>query len=158
MSRQKRPLRKSRKQNRRALLSSGGGTRSSSDHMNPVWSFRIADNKEIFSLHSEKACQDWCREILPKLKVFKSMTWAEIKRQTYSGKKGRRKTNHHFVDTERLPNNAKQRLIHLKLDDHDQLFSLRLNSRIRIYGIVVGHVFRIVWYDPDHRLYPSKAD
>ncbi len=158
MARRRRTHRNQRSKSNRSVRVNDGEKFDGFDQMKPVWSFSSADRSGTESLFSDRACQDWCVDILPKLRDFETMTWAEIKRQTYSGKKGRRKTNHHYVDTERLPNNAKQRLIHLKLDDHDQLFSLRLNSRIRIYGIVVGHVFRIVWYDSDHRLHPSRAD
>lgn len=86
------------------------------------------------------------------------MTWAEIKSQTCSGKRGRRKTCNHYVNIDKLPGDAKRRLGELKQNDLEQLFSLRLKGKVRLYGIIEGRIMKILWYDPEHRLYPSNLD
>lgn len=128
------------------------------DRMTPAWSFSVADEKGSEKLPAGSDCHKWCGEILPKLKNFESMTWAEIKSQTYSGKRGRRKTSNHYVDTDKLPRDAKRRLRELKQNDLEQLFSLRLKGKVRLYGIIEGRIMKILWYDPEHRLYPSNLD
>ena len=40
--------------------------------------------------------------------------------------------------------------------DVDQLFSLRLTARERLYGILNNGVFYVLWYDPCHEIYESK--
>lgn len=125
---------------------------SNFDQMRPVWSFAIADKEGVESLYSDRSCREWCSTILAKLRDFESMTWADIKRQTNRAGK----TRNHYVATRNLTRSARERLEKLKQDDVERLFSLRLSSRIRIYGIVDGHILKIIWYDPEHRLYPSK--
>jgi len=36
----------------------------------------------------------------------------------------------------------------------DDLFSLRLEGDMRIWGIRLGRVLQLVWYDPRHEVYP----
>ena len=36
-----------------------------------------------------------------------------------------------------------------------KLFSLRIDSTKRLYGIRDGGIFNVIWYDPHHDLFPS---
>jgi len=121
------------------------------DAQPPTWSFVIADKSWPESLYSERAGKDWTDIILPKLRDFEGLTWAEIKRQTYG--RGNKSSNH-YVYVNQMLKKVGKRLEQLHLEDKEQLFSLRLGSRKRIYGIKIGSVLRIIWYDPDHKLYP----
>ena len=38
----------------------------------------------------------------------------------------------------------------------DYLFRLRLDSHKRLYGIRVGNEFHIIWWDPNHEIWPSE--
>lgn len=40
-------------------------------------------------------------------------------------------------------------------DDLDQLFSLRLTVRKRVWGIKEGNIFWILWWDPEHEVCKS---
>lgn len=83
------------------------------------------------------------------LKSFETMTWAELRAQ--SGGRGAGKgTNHHQCATDGFCKTAKDRLVELKLDDVDEIFSLRLTNTVRLYGIKEGRVLRFVWHDPHH--------
>ena len=48
-----------------------------------------------------------------------------------------------------------QRLVEIKQDDLSQLFSLRISAKCRVWGILDGRVFKVLWYDPKHEVYPS---
>ena len=61
-------------------------------------------------------------EVLDRLKSLESMTWAEIKQNTGS----------HHVDKSDLIKSARDRLIEIRQDDIDQLFSLRVSGERRV--------------------------
>ncbi len=111
----------------------------------PVWQFHAMDFNGPFSWHpEEKIPTSTLLEIHNKLSQFESMTWHEIE----GGK-------HHFSAVSSLSKEAKNRLTFLKQDDIDELFSLRLTGTQRVWGIRVGPVFKILWWDPKHLVYPS---
>jgi hypothetical protein len=89
---------------------------------------------------------DW-RDLRNALASFEGMTWAQIK-QSCGGK--RTGTNHHSLALSEICNRAYRRLEELKLEDSDTVFSLRLMSVVRLYGIRDGRVFRLLWYDCHH--------
>jgi hypothetical protein len=82
--------------------------------------------------------------ILPKLKSYESMSWAEIQ-----GK------NSHFIDVKDICDKAKKCLLEQQQDDIDQVFSLRMEGRPRLFGIVHEGVFKSLWYDPQHQICKS---
>jgi len=109
----------------------------------PVWQFNAMDLSGPFHWHLEEI--NIFREIRNKLSQFESMTWHEIE-----GDK------HHFASVSAISKEAQDRLITLKQDDIDQLFSLRLTGTQRVWGIRIGSIFKILWWDPKHLVYPSK--
>lgn len=92
-------------------------------------------------------------KIYPKLKNFESNTWDEIRQQTHKSK-GKMKSNNHPVKVGNLCETARKRLEELKLDDNDELYSLRLEGTIRIYGIRKENYLDIIWVDLNHEIYP----
>lgn len=93
----------------------------------------------------------WWNEILPKLRNFESMTWADI--QKASGGRGSDNgngNNSHLVSVEKLSKIAGVRLQEMELDDISDLFSLRLEGIGRMYGIRDGYILKIIWYDHYH--------
>ena len=87
-------------------------------------------------------------EIREKLAHFESMTWNEILVKS--------KTRNHVVSVGSLVSQAKRRLAQLKVDDIDELVSLRLSARERIYGIRNQAALLLLWWDPDHAIYPVE--
>lgn len=75
------------------------------------------------------------------------MTWAELLNAAGGRSAG---TNHHPLPLDDLSKTAQERLVALKLDDADSIFSLRLTATIRVYGIRDGRVFKALWYDKHH--------
>ena len=63
-------------------------------------------------------------------------------------------TNNHYEDVADLCKEARDRIIELKLIDIDRVFSLRLSGTERLFGILEDGIFSIIWYDPNHEIYP----
>jgi hypothetical protein len=82
-------------------------------------------------------------EIRKCLQNFETMTWSEIRNGS------------HMVSVDDLIRPARKRLEELKLDDLDYLFSLRLAGKERVWGILEGNIFNILWWDPLHKICPA---
>lgn len=111
-------------------------------HTRPLWSLQVIDLQGPFAwkaLGGEALC-----EVLERLRQLESMTWGEIE--------GR---EHHFVDVAGCSREARERLQELRQDDTDALFSIRVTGRRRVFGIRDGSVLRLLWWDPEHAVYPS---
>ena len=91
------------------------------------------------------------KEIFEKLKEYESMKWEEIMKASGGKKTG---NNNHFVSIDGIIKEVKDYLNEIRSDDFDELFSLRLNGRKRLYGILNDKVFKIVFYDRNHVIYP----
>lgn len=118
----------------------------------PSWTFSRCD-KEKWALSE---CDNIHETIIAKLSSNEGMTWQEIQSASGGRKSG---SNSHFIPIEDLGTDVQKRLIELKLEDVDRLFSLRLTGEKRLWGIVNDNgVFSILWYDPHHKIYPVKRD
>lgn len=61
----------------------------------------------------------------------------------------------HFISIDALSQEAKQRLAEIKLDDLDELYSIRLDGRGRVFCVHRPQYMRVLWFDPDHKVCPS---
>ena len=84
------------------------------------------------------------RIVIDGLRPFESMTWGEI-----SGPRN------HFIPRGDIIGDAQRRLEDIKQDDVDDLYSLHLNGKRRIWGIRDGSILRLLWWDPDHKICPA---
>lgn len=84
------------------------------------------------------------KKIIPKLHQFETMTWG-----------GLEGSDHHFVGWDRLCRAAQRRLEELGREDVSELFSLRMDSRARIWGQRDVARLNLLWWDPDHQVCPS---
>jgi hypothetical protein len=118
----------------------------SSFQKNPVWQF----------IHLDMEHDEWGwknlgendhEEILQKLVNYESRKWGEI----YKDKK-----RDHPVTVDHLSSKARKRLEELNLGDTEELYRLRFTGKMRIWGILHGEVFKILWLDPEHTVYPSQ--
>jgi hypothetical protein len=76
------------------------------------------------------------------------MTWAEINHPN---------TGCHPIPIKELCSEAQKRLSQIELiATEEELFSLRLSGRERLWGIRERHIFKILWWDPKHEVYPVK--
>ena len=92
-------------------------------------------------------------DIIPKLKEFEKLTWHEIENQKYGNEQ---KTKHHNIEVERLCPAAQKRLRDLKMDDVGELFSFRLEGKLRIFGRRIHNCFQIMWIDTEHQICPMS--
>jgi len=120
------------------------------NHTKPSWRIGLIDLDCKWSF--AKLSIDCLLEIISKLRDFESMTWQEI-----LGASGGRKygNNNHEVPVSDLVAAARKRLKELKLDDQTSLFSLRLKGKQRVWGILDGHVLKLLWHDDDHQICPT---
>ena len=87
-------------------------------------------------------------EILKHLASLESMTVREVfPGNGYPGKD---------YDVAAIPTeSARNRLDALGLADMTKISVLRLGGQPRLYGFRHGNVFHVVWWDPDHEIWPS---
>lgn len=112
---------------------------------NPSWQLNILDLEGPWGWSNiDKTI--FANEVLPKIQHLESMSWNEIVKK---------KKNNHSVGLDCLIKKARKRLSELKLEDIDELFSLRLSGKNRIYGIRDMSVLKILWWDPEHEVCPS---
>ncbi|MGX4686177.1 hypothetical protein JNUCC83_04670 [Vagococcus sp. JNUCC 83] len=117
---------------------------------NPVWRFKRIDHAH--DKWSLKNCCNFNQDILDKLISFEGMTWSQINQQTY-GKDN--KSSNHFIEVEQLDKVAKERLSELKIFD-DEIYSLRLQGEVRLFGLLTNGVYHILWYDSKHEVCKSN--
>ena len=106
------------------------------------WQFSLMDMEGSFSCKNI-SYDDW-KLILNKMREWETMTWDEI-----SGKRD------HAIDVDSLSPEAKKRLIEIQLDDIDEVFSLHLDGKKRLFGIRDRNIFRVLWWDKEHKVCPS---
>ena len=113
----------------------------------PTWTFNRLDYDWL------PADVDWQNDIVRKLGNYETQTWGEIMIANGGRKHG---TNSHFDNISELTAEFKERWKQLHLEEYDQVFSLRLTGERRIFGILEGAVLSIVWYDAEHKAYPTS--
>jgi hypothetical protein len=84
------------------------------------------------------------RYIHGKLAQFETMTWAEINNPN---------TGCHPIKVKDLCSEAQKRLTEIQITE-EEIFSLRLSGKERLWGIRECHIFKILWWDPRHEVYP----
>jgi hypothetical protein len=92
--------------------------------------------------------------IIEFLTQMERLTWTEIQAQMTNNKKGGHR-KHHAIPLDRLCPEAQRRLQDLRLDDLDDLFRFRLGNKPRLWGVIHEGVFYPVWWDPEHKVYPT---
>lgn len=111
----------------------------------PSWRFSTVDHAKDSPFRWPKGEPDEMK-IIKDLHNFDSMTWNEIE--------GRR--NHQLTPKSLSPVSIK-RLKARQLDDCiENLFSFRLSGPERVVCIKDGHIAKLLWYDPEHKVCPSQ--
>jgi hypothetical protein len=120
-----------------------GSSIGSINNFFPSWHFDKLD-LEYFIDWKDLDREELITDILPKLKAFEKLTWGEIR--------GRR---NHFVPISSLISEAQRRLEQLKIEDIEELISLRFSGEKRLYGIQYESIIKILWWDAHHKICPS---
>jgi hypothetical protein len=120
------------------------GKLPSNEQDKPAWRFYQLDWDGPWGWRDIEV-EKW-QEIFYKLGHFETRTWADIKGDG----------NNHAVEIQSCPNpEVPKRLAEIHLDDIDELFSLRLSGKERVWGILEAHILKILWWDPNHEVWPS---
>jgi hypothetical protein len=83
-------------------------------------------------------------EIDGKLASFETMTWQAIKQ-----------AESHSIAVDAIAKEARDRLAEIRQEDIDEIFSLRVSGKQRIWGILDRNRLKILWWDPEHKVCPS---
>jgi hypothetical protein len=111
----------------------------------PLWKFSRCDWEHPDWGWCDISAEKWL-EITRKLANYETMPWGEIEG-----------SNSHCLPVADCPNpDTLRRLEELCLDDVDTLFSLRMTGPERVLGIFDSDVLLLLWYDPNHSVWPSK--
>jgi hypothetical protein len=111
------------------------------------------DTKPVWRLGRLDFDGPWCPkkmveapllEVVQKLGQIETMSWVQID-----------SAGSHFIGVHKIIKDAKTRLVELKMDDLEELYSLRLTGIQRLWGIRERNVFRALWWDPGHEICPS---
>lgn len=91
-------------------------------------------------------------KIYPKLQTFENTTWEVIDHQTHDNGK----SSNHNDSVADLSKEAQDRLAELHFSDRSEIFSLRLENKLRIFGFREMNFLDIIWVDTGHKVYPPK--
>lgn len=113
----------------------------------PAWRVGLLQVVTPYGWHG--VTPDILATVRTRLASFETMTWAEI---LVSGRKA-----HHAVKVHRLCPTAQARLTEIfnGVLDVDELISLRVGGRERVWGVLDGVTLKILWWDPEHEVCPS---
>ncbi len=136
----------------------GGKTSASvqrpSNDARPVFSFRHVDraseNRWVFRPSEADALQ-----LLTFLCEIERLTWREIESQSSGGHR-----KHHSQALDTIVREAQRDAERAGLGEifGDTMFRFRLGSRKRLWGFREESVFYVVWWDPNHKVYPTEPN
>lgn len=109
------------------------------------WHLRILDTDGNWSWKDIDKETVW-KEIHSKLSEIERKTWNEIL--------VKEKTRNHTVPISEICIEAQNRLRKIRQHDIDNLISLRLSGKKRVWGIRAESIFKILWWDPNHTVCP----
>lgn len=113
------------------------------DRLHPEFRAEQMDNDGPWGWNEFDSSQSQMQELFQKIFEWQKLTWQDF-----------RNNGSHFVRRADLCSEAQKRLIQIKKDDLDQLFSLRLTGRKRIWGIKENNILWLLWWDPKHEVCP----
>lgn len=110
------------------------------------WRFGHVDEDGPWGLAGVDA--DTLRWLLDKLARIEDMT---VNQAFHQGDE----PGKHY-DPSKIPTpQARDRLHEMNLADQTQISRLRFQGQPRLYGFMVGNVFHVVWWDPNHEIWPA---
>ena len=115
----------------------------------PSWHFSSVDWDGEWGW-GKLGLQDY-RDLIEWMKTIECQNWGEVLQQSAT-----RNAKHHTMPRGELCRGAQKRLEEICQDDTDEVFSFRLSGQKRLWGIVQNNIFKILWWDPLHTVYPVK--
>jgi hypothetical protein len=114
--------------------------------MRPSWRVSLLETVEPFGWHTTSSGE--MLQVRQRFANFESMTWKQILCQG-----GYR---NHFIAPDKLCAEAQERLRALGQDDVDAVMSLGVTQKGRVFGIMEHNVLKVLWWDPEHLVYPVE--
>lgn len=111
-----------------------------SDSLTIRWCFSTFDN---YKWTEDNYKHDDFYDIAKHFKDYEGMTWASIKRRD------------HPISINKIIREAQTRLAEIQEEDIDALWRLGFKGLQRLWGIRDNENFRLLWWDPQHKIYPS---
>lgn len=112
-----------------------------------LFSFEAVEKNEYFNL--DGTCQNWAADLFDTMQKVSKIELKDIYAGKYSGKTSPFRIHRH-EDAKppcKLPSN-------ILLED---MWQIRISlSKGGIHGIFFDNVFYVIWFDPQHNLYPDK--
>lgn len=109
----------------------------------PSWKFHLIDKEGNWGWDNLSPEEIW--DILSnKIKDKEHINWSTLKQ-----------SGSHNVAVGDFIKEARDRLQEIGQADVDELFSLRLTGKQRIWGIRDRYALKILWWDPEHEVCPS---
>ncbi|NLA43390.1 hypothetical protein GX865_04575 [Candidatus Saccharibacteria bacterium] len=115
----------------------------------PSWCFKYADRKHD---RWRITCDTIDETFIDNLIDRERQKWNQILTSTSGKSKG---TRNHQIQTNEICKDAQKRLKELKLDHEDVLYSIRIKSRYRWWGVIRRGVFYFIWSDLNHEICPT---
>ncbi|MCT8157695.1 hypothetical protein [Bifidobacterium polysaccharolyticum] len=120
------------------------------NEMKIIFRFDLVDLEPDCPWSLAKMSESDHAEFLKKLKQFEYSKVGELK----SPRLGSFKTYHDFS---KCPNqDPVERLGKYYEFEGDSIARFRLSGKKRLYGFLIDNGFHIVWWDPEHEIWPSK--
>jgi hypothetical protein len=113
--------------------------------MHIAWHFRSLDHEGPFGW----GCCDRATlidTIINRARDFETMTWRELQYKDLL----------HSTPLQRIAKEARERLEEINQGDVAELHSLRIEKKRRVWGIRDRLYFRVLWWDPEHDVYPMN--
>jgi hypothetical protein len=125
----------------------------------PLFSFAHADRGSEHGFHFRVDDQEDSHAVLSFLHDIGGTSWAELRAHRYNSSKGSR-PKHHEHPVSRLGPEATARLASLKLDEvvGEDLFRFRVTGKQRLWGFITDCTFHVLWWDPEHEVFPVSKD
>ena len=116
-----------------------------SDSQKIRWKFSVIDREGPWGFGRITEGEFW-GILLPKLRDYEKLTWAEIYKHPHN----------HPIPKDSIVSAARTRLQEINQDDTDNLVSLSTSGLPRLWGIRANDEFRVLWWDPQHQIYPTS--
>lgn len=112
-----------------------------------VFSFATIDKNEYFNL--DATCQNWSADLFDTLKTVSSITVGEVFSGKYSRDGSPLRIHRH--------ENAKPPCSVPNATPLSEMWQIRISaSKGGIHGFFIDETFYVVWFDPQHNLYPDE--
>lgn len=117
------------------------------DNQKVLFSFEAVEKNEYFNL--DGTCQNWAADLFDTMQKVSRIELKDIYAGKYSGKTSPFRIHRH--EDAKPPCKVPHQI---SLDD---MWQIRISvSKGGIHGIFSDNVFYVIWFDPQHNLYPDK--